>query len=155
MDWGVREENFTYDLNGVGQTFKGFFPRARPFNNMEPVDIKVKHEYVNLKSQAAFLFAMDLIEGRISINPSLLDRKPGGSKQTLRDILNIERKAVRRDDAKEDRGWAIITKKIMKQIVGHSPDYIEGLIYKKIFDIKGKKHTKPRMMRYVNPMRYR
>lgn len=142
-DWGVREENFTYDLNGVGQTFKGFFPRAHPFNNMESVDIKVKHEYVNLKSQAAFLFAMDLIEGRISINPSLLDRKPGNSKQTLREILNIERKAIRRDDTKEDKGWAIITKKIMKQIVGHSPDYIEGLIYKKIFDIK-KPYRKPR-----------
>ncbi len=143
IDWGVREENFTYDLNGVGQTFKGFFPRAHPFNNMESVDIKVKHEYVNLKSQAAFLFAMDLIEGRISINPSLLDRKPGNSKQTLREILNIERKAIRRDDSKEDKGWAIIQKKIMKQIVGHSPDYIEGLIYKKIFDIK-KPYRKPR-----------
>lgn len=142
-DWGVREENFTYDLNGVGQTFKGFFPRAHPFNNMEAVDIKVKHEYVNLKSQAAFLFAMDLIEGRISINPTLLDRKPGNSKQTLREILNIERKAIRRDDSKEDKGWAIIIKKTMKQIVGHSPDYIEGLIYKKIFDIK-KPYRKPR-----------
>ena len=155
MDWGVREENFTYDLNGVGQTFKGYFPKANPFNNLEAVDVKVKHLYTNLKSQAAYEFAMDLIERRISINPELLDRKYGGSKQTLREILNIERKAIRRDDSKEDKGWALIIKKIMKQIVGHSPDYIEGLIYKKIFDIKVKKHTKPRMMRYVNPMRYR
>lgn len=155
MDWGVREENFTYDLNGVGQTFKGYFPKANPFNNLEAVDVKVKHLYTNLKSQAAYEFAMDLIESRISINPELLDRKYGGSKQTLREILNIERKAIRRDDSKEDKGWALIIKKIMKQIVGHSPDYIEGLIYKKIFDIKVKKHTKPRMMRYVNPMRYR
>lgn len=142
-NWGVREENFTYDLNGVGQTFKGFFPKANAFNNLEAVDIKSKHLYTNLKSQAAYEFAQDLIEGRISINPELLDRKYGGSKQTLREILNIERKAIRRDDTKEDKGWAIITKKIMKQIVGHSPDYIEGLIYKKIFDIK-KIYRKPR-----------
>lgn len=153
MEWGVREENFTYDLNGVGQTFKGFFPKAMPFNNMEAVEEGAKHLYVNLKSQAAYLFAMDLIEGRISINPALLDKKLG--KQTLREILNVERKAIRRDDAKEDKGWAIIQKKIMKQIVGHSPDRIEGLIYKKIFDIKKRRHTKPRLMKYVNPNRYR
>ena len=143
MDWGVREENFTYDLNGVGQTFKGYFPKATPFNNLESVDVKMKHLYTNLKSQAAYEFAMDLIEGRISINPELLDRKYGGSKQTLREILNIERKAIRRDDSKEDKGWALIIKKMMKQIVGHSPDYIEGLFYKKIFDIK-KHYRKPR-----------
>lgn len=152
-EWGVREENFTYDLNGVGQTFKGFFPKAMPFNNMEAVEEGAKHLYVNLKSQAAYLFAMDLIESRISINPALLDRKIG--KQTLREILNVERKAIRRDDSKEDKGWAIIQKKVMKQIVGHSPDHIEGLIYRKIFDIKKRRHTKPRLMKYVNPMKHR
>lgn len=153
-EWGVMEENFTYDLNGVGQTFKGFFPRAQPFNNQEQVDPSVKHLYGNLKSQAAYLFAMDLIEGRISINPEILDRKYGGSKSTVREILNVERKAIRRDDSKMDKGWWIIIKKIMKQIVGHSPDYIEGLVYKKIFDIKVKKHTKPRLMRYVSYNRF-
>lgn len=143
LQWGVREENFTYDLNGVGQTFKGFFPKANPFNNVEAVDEKMKHLYVNLKSQAAYEFAMDLIECRISINSELLDRKYGGSKQTLREALNIERKAIRRDDSRIDKGWALITKKLMIQLVGHSPDYIEGLIYRKIFDIK-KQYKKPR-----------
>lgn len=142
-DWGVREENFIYDLNGVGQTFKGFFPHAMPFNNMEAVDQQYKHLYTDLKSQAAYTFAMDLIEGRISINPELLDRKPGGSKLTIREILNIERKAIRRDDSKADKGWAIIKKQVMKTLVGHSPDHIEGLIYKKKADIK-KPYRKPR-----------
>lgn len=142
-DWGVREENFTYDLNGVGQTFKGFFPKANPFNNLEAVDLKSKHLYGNIKSQAAYELAEDIINLRISINPELLDRKPAGSKLTVREILNIERKAIRRDDSKMDKGWFIIIKKVMKQIVGHSPDYIEGLIYKKKFDIK-KPYRKPR-----------
>ena len=103
----------------------------------------MKHLYVNLKSQAAYEFAMDLIEGRISINHDLLDRKFGGSKLTLREILNLERKAIRRDDTRIDKGWALITKKLMISLVGHSPDYIEGLIYKKKFDIK-KPYRKPR-----------
>ena len=154
-EWGVREEDFTYDLNGVGQTFKGYFPKAMPFNNLEAVADDVKYLYVNLKSQAAYTFAMDLIEGRISINPELLDRCPGNSKLTLREVLNIERKAIRRDDSKQDKGWAIIQKKVMKQLVGHSPDRIEGLIYRKIFDLKKRRHTRPRLMKYVNPSRYR
>lgn len=142
-DWGVREENFTYDLNGVGQTFKGFFPKANPFNNLEAVDVKFKHLYGNIKSQAAYELAEDIINLRISINSDLLNRKPAGSKLTVREILNIERKAIRRDDAKMDKGWFIIVKKVMKQIVGHSPDYFEALIYKKKFDIK-KQYRKPR-----------
>ena len=51
------EENFCYDLNGVGQTFKGFFKRAVPFNNRESVDVKLKNVYDTIKSQSAYLFA--------------------------------------------------------------------------------------------------
>lgn len=37
-EWGVEERNFTYDMQGIGQYFKGFFPDALPFNNqMAPV----------------------------------------------------------------------------------------------------------------------
>lgn len=141
--WGVREENFTYDYNGIGQLLGGFFPKANYFNNQAAVDVKSKHLYPQLKSQAAYELADDIINLRISINPELLDRKPGDSKLTVREILNIERKAIRRDDSKTDKGWVIITKEVMKRIVGHSPDYFEALIYKKIFDIK-KPYRKPK-----------
>lgn len=142
-DWGVREENFTYDLQGAGQTFKGWFKKAVPFNNQSAVDNDVKHLYYNLKSQAAYELAMDIIDGKISINPDLLDRKFGGLKYTVREILNLERKIIRRDDSLINKGWALIKKGVMKQLIGHSPDWFEGLIYKKIFDIK-KTYKKPR-----------
>ncbi len=90
----------------------------------------------------------------MSINPELPERVPSGGNHSLREILNVERKAIRRDDAKADKGWAIVNKKVMKQVVGHSPDFFEALIYKKIFDIKVRRHVKPRLMRYVNPARY-
>lgn len=56
-EWGVLEENFTYDLNGLGQIFKGFFRSAIPFNNRESVDEENKGLYDTIKSQAAYLFA--------------------------------------------------------------------------------------------------
>ena len=43
----------------------------------------------------------------------------------------------------EEKGWTIIKKIIMKKLVGHSPDFIEALLMRMIFDIKHKrKHIK-------------
>jgi hypothetical protein len=137
-EWGVREENFTYDLNGLGQTLKGYFPRALPFCNTEGVDDKYKNVYHDIKSQAAYLFARSLINGEYSINPDLLSRKYSGkgySNTPLAQILNRERKAIRQDE-ENGKGWKIIKKAMMKRFVGHSPDYFEALLMIKIFEIK-------------------
>ena len=152
-EWGVREEDFTYDLNGVGQTFTGFFKHSVPFNNMAaPLPTgsadkdSIKHMYANLKSQCAYLFAKKIKNGEISIEPSLLRLKFSGDgfeKTPLKDILQKERKCVRQDEESSDRGFKLIAKKIMKKYVGHSPDYFESLIFRMIFDIY-KKHKKPK-----------
>lgn len=152
-EWGVREENFVYDLNGVGQTFKGFFKGAVPFNNMGAAlptgsadRESIKHMYANLKSQCAWMFVQKLKEGCISIDRDLLTRKYSGDgfdKVPLRDILNRERKCIRPDEDASDKGFRLIGKKIMKKYVGHSPDYFESLIFRLIFDIH-KRHKKPK-----------
>jgi hypothetical protein len=146
-EWGVLEENFAYDLQGVGQTLKGWFPRAVPFNNQEAVDAKEKNLYGNLKSQCAYLFTTKLYEREISINSRLLDLKFSGKgfeNMPLRQILMKERKCIRKDEAKADKGFFLITKDLMKKYVGHSPDFFEALIIRMIFELKSKKHTKPK-----------
>jgi hypothetical protein len=146
-DWGILQEDFVYDLQGLGQTFKGFFPKAVPFNNQEAVDASVKNVYANLKSQCAYAFAEDLWNGEVSINPRLLDLKFSGKgfeNMPLRQILMKERRCVRRDEGNDGKGFKIVTKDVMKKLVGHSPDFFESLFMKKIFDIKKKKHTKPK-----------
>lgn len=52
-----------------------------------------------------------------------------------------ERKAVRQ--AEGERGFAIIKKEFMKRFVGHSPDFIEAVIYREYFNIKPQR-TKPK-----------
>ena len=146
-EWGVLEEDFTYDLNGLGQTFKGFFKRAVPFNNREAVDVKLKYVYDTIKSQSAYLFAQKIIAGEISINPRILDNKYSGKgfeNVPLRQILMKERKCIRADENASDKGFCLIKKSDMKKIVGHSPDYIESLFMIMIFDIKRTKHNKPK-----------
>lgn len=150
-EWGVPEEHFSYDMNGVGQYFKGFFPNAVPFNNMAaPIaqsakdDKGIKSLYANLKSQCAYLLYLKIKEREISFEPSLLDRKFSGDgfeKMPLRQILMKERKCMRRSDTSNDKGFALIKKPEMKKYVGHSPDFWESLIYRMIFEVS-KKHNK-------------
>lgn len=146
-EWGVTENHFTYDLNGLGQTFKGFFPHAVPFNNLEAVKPKFKNVYDNIKSQCAYTFAEDILERRISFNKSILTRRFSGKhfkNRTLADILMVERKCIRQDMDKQDKGWCLIKKAQMKTLVGHSPDFFESLFMRKIFDIKHPKMEIPR-----------
>jgi hypothetical protein len=151
-EWGVEECNFTYDLQGIGQYFKGFFADAVPFNNQAaPVAMThqeekgIKFLYKDLKSQCAFLFYKMIKEKQISIESSLLERKYSGDgfdKVPLRQILQKERKMLRRDDNSDDRGFKLLPKKIAKRYVGHSPDFFESWLYIMIFSLTKKKHKK-------------
>ena len=140
QEWGVLEQNFTYDLNGMGQVLKGAFPNAVPFNNLEAVAKKDKNLYDNIKSQCAYRFAERTQQCEWSIEHSLLSRKYqiGKETRTLYDILQTERKCVRQDMSKSDKGWCLIHKEQMKHksLVGHSPDFFEALFMREIFDIK-------------------
>ena len=143
-EWQVMEKNFTYDLNGVGQTFKGFFPDAVPFNNREAVDDEFKAIYDCLKSQAAWMLADSLRKHKLSINPRILHYKFSGhgfSGVELKDILMKERRAIRANEATADKGFTLIKKPDMKKLVGHSPDFIEGMMMRMIFDIKHMHHA--------------
>lgn len=132
-EWGVLEENFVFDEQGVGNILKGAFPNAVGFNNQaKPDDDSDKLHYDCQKSQMAYLFAQHTQQGEWSIEPTLLDRefKIGRNTMKLYHILQSERKAIRQDMTKVDKGWCLIPKEQMKHksIVGHSPDFIESLM---------------------------
>ena len=151
-EWGVEERNFTYDLQGIGQYLKGFFPDAVPFNNQAaPIAANrgeadgVKFLYKDLKSQCAWLFYKMIKDRTISIDPALLERKYSGNgfeKQPLRQILLKERKMLRRDESGDDRGFRLLPKKMAKKYVGHSPDFFESWFYVVIFSLKKTEHKK-------------
>lgn len=159
QEWGVLEENFAYDLNGMGQVLKGAFPRAVPFNNQEAVAPKDKYLYDNKKSQCAYKFAERTQQANWSIEPTLLKRryKVGKETKTLYSILQQERKCIKQDISKADKGWCIIHKEQMKNksVVGHSPDFFESLFEREIFDIKRTQAAvpswvkKPGMVRHI------
>lgn len=151
-EWGVEECNFTYDMQGIGQYFKGFFKDAVPFNNQAAPIAKnhqeeegIKYLYKDLKSQCAWLFYKMIKERKISIDSSLLERKYSGNgfdKVPLRQILQKERKMLRRDENSDDKGFKLLPKKTAKKYVGHSPDFFESWFYVMIFSLTKKKNKK-------------
>lgn len=140
-EWGVPHNHFTYDLNGLGQLFKGFFKDAVPFNNMGAIDPKMRYVYANYKSQAAFLFVQAIKNGEFSFEPTLLNQRFSGKgydKRMLRDVLMNEKKVLRRDETNTEHGFALPKKGQMKKIIGHSPDFIEAMVMIMVFDIEKK-----------------
>lgn len=146
-EWGVNEENFIYDLQGVGQVFKGAFPNAVKFNNQEACDGDDRKLYDCKKSQCAYLFAQHTQQAEWSIEPTLLDRvyNVHGVDMSVKNILMQERKAIRQDMSKQDRGWCLIHKEQMKHksIVGRSPDAVEALCQFEKFDLDGEEMEIP------------
>lgn len=147
--WGVKQENFCFDSNGVGQAIIGYFPRAVKFNNLEAPYGKTRIEreqasleFDSIKSQAAFTFGDEIKYREISINPSLLDRRVpirGGEMMSVREILMQERRIIKIDTLKSenDKGKCLIKKKDMKLIIHRSPDAMESMFYVRIHFIKG------------------
>lgn len=129
-EWQVLEDNFIYDLAGVGQIFVGFFPNAIGFIASAGMEDSEKHLYANLKSKCAYKLVNSFKELTISIEPELLERKVSGRNfkdSTLRMVLNQERKIIKfvSDSLK---GKELVKKAEMKKIIGRSPDYFESLL---------------------------
>lgn len=151
-EWGVDEENFAYDYQGIGQILEGHFPNAVKFiNQAAPIaedkrqEEGIKKLYKDLKSQCAVMLYKQFRDGELSIDPHILDYTFDGhgyGKTKLREILMKERKCIRRTKDSQGKAFQIISKSDMKKIIGHSPDFFESLLFRNIFRLKKKKHRK-------------
>lgn len=122
-------ENFVYDTNGIGNWLRESERLAKcvPFDNRAPAIDKLS--YKTLKSEFAGFLIDGIINKKFSIDDQLLQMKIAkkGEIFTLYDQLMKERLVLRW--AKEDNPKEIIKKVEMKGIIGHSPDFIEALMY--------------------------
>ena len=89
------------------------------------------------------MFADKLIQGEISFEPSILKRRFSGKNYAnleLDKILLQERKILRADESKADKGKCLIKKDQMKSssILGRSPDFMESLLMRMLPEIKSR-----------------
>lgn len=122
-------ENFVFDTNGIGNWLRESeaLSKCIPFDNKAPAIDRLS--YNTLKSEFAGFLIDGINTGKFSIDDQLLQMKINkkGEIFTLYDQLIKERLVLRW--RKEDNPKEIIRKVDMKNIIGHSPDFIEALIY--------------------------
>lgn len=141
-EYGVREDNICYDNVGNGQVLT-CLKRAFPINAMaNPVGTEVA--YFNLKSQILYDFGRALIEGKITCSQRAANKEfnygSGSKKQKIKysEILQTERRALKQVESAGKT--KMLNKPEMKKILGGiSPDFIESVAYKRVFNLQKKK----------------
>lgn len=125
----VPKENFAFDVNGIGNWLKQSEDLRGCFGFDNKAPAKDKTSYNTRKSECAGMLVDALQNGTMSIDETVLRRQYTEKRIpfSIRDKLVEERIAIR---WKEDENpKALIKKTDMKGLIGHSPDFIEALLY--------------------------
>lgn len=146
---GVMNSNISFDASGVGGGLTGFISNAKEFkSNRNPIGI---NKYKNLKAQCAYEFSYSVNQNATMqktekhlyyMVPEVANKiypysSPSIYKgKTIKWILNHQLKVLRRKNM-NDGAIDLINKEEMKALLGGiSPDFIESLIQREIFDLK-------------------
>ena len=140
----IADEDYAFDVNGMGNWVKQSedMRHCFAFDNKAPA--RDKTAYTTRKSECAGILIEKLQTGEMSIDPSVLRRvfKEGKSQFSVEDRLMIERMILKWRDI--DNPKTLIKKTDMKAIIGHSPDFIEALLYAIDRADNAKRRTKER-----------
>jgi hypothetical protein len=121
--WKVGRTNIVYDADGLGSFLRGYLQGARPFNNgAKP---KGKNNYKNLKSQCGYEFAKKANNDLIYIDCDL-DRS-----ELLKELECLQSYGLDNDGKIQ-----LMPKAKVKEIIGHSPDKLDALIMRMIFELQ-------------------
>jgi hypothetical protein len=132
----VPNSNIIFDNDGVGGFIDGFIDGAVEFKNGGKV--RKKANYPNLKTQCYYLSGDAITSGDYFIDEEVANRMYD-SKDTLRQRLIFERKAIKKAKADHDGKLRIIDKSEQKVYLGgQSPDLLDAFMMREYVDIKPK-----------------
>lgn len=122
--WEVGRSNITYDADGLGSFLRGYLRGAKPFNNGgKPVG---KNNYKNLKSQCGYEFAKKANQHKIYFKAEM------DKTEFLKEM-----ECLQSHDLDKDGKIQLMPKAKIKEIIGHSPDKLDALTMRMLFDIRG------------------
>ena len=113
-----------YDDDGAGSFIDGFIRNAKPFNNGRKA--VMRENYKNLKTQMYYKMADRIKHMGYYVTPAVAKKMVGT--KTIEQHLMEERRAIKRDKVDEDGKLCIIPKDKMKEIIGHSPDFMDAFM---------------------------
>ena len=121
----VPRTHITYDADGLGSYLKGYLKNAVPFHNGgKPIK---GENYENLKTQCAYRLAEFINENKLFSSVS-----------DFMELIIEELEQLKRHKADDDGKKKMVRKKDIKAIIGRSPDLLDALLMRVIFDIKPK-----------------
>lgn len=117
----VEERHVVFDADGVGLYLCGYFPSAKPVNNISrPL---LGQSFDMLKSQLYFKLAEYINEGKLSFATDAY-------KQEI--IQELEQ--VRKKDSIEKK-LGVVSKDEVKRILGRSPDFSDAMSFRMLFEL--------------------
>ena len=124
----IADEDYAFDTNGIGSWVK----QSEDMRHCHAFDNKAgardKTSYTTRKSECAGILIDLLQNGEISIAEDVLRRTfKEKTPFTVEERLMVERLVLKWQDNENPK--SLIKKKDMKNIIGHSPDFLEGLLY--------------------------
>ena len=128
--YSVPNGNITYDNDGVGGFIDGFISNAQPFNNGRRA--VMRENYKNLKTQMYYKMADRIKRMGYFVAPEVLKKRIGT--KTIEQHLMEEHRAIKRDKVDDDGKLCIIPKDQMKEIIGHSPDFMDAWMMREYFE---------------------
>jgi len=155
---GVPNRNVAYDANGVGAFIGGtnnaFIPNSIPFDNgSKPRDTKDGRKFKNLKTQCFILSGERVAKNEVWVMPQVAN-KMFDDKQTVRQRMMAERKAIKKKKKLDEEPEALIPKAEMKQkyLNGESTDLLDPFMMREIFELvvptTVSKPTKPKGLNF-------
>lgn len=132
-DTKTPNSRIVYDSDGVGNYLSGYLKGAKGFiNNGKPVSIKNKNiQYQNLKTQCQYKLAEYINERKIYISAKL-------SEETKKLIIE-ELEQLKSYQTDRDGKLKTVPKHILKQTLGRSPDFLDMLTMRMLFELKPKR----------------
>ena len=118
----VGRSNIVYDADGLGSFLRGYLAGAYPFNNgARPLG---KNNYKNLKSECGYEFAKIANEDRILIDCDI------NKSELLKELECLQSYGLDNDGKIQ-----LMPKSKVKEIIGHSPDKLDALIMRMVFEL--------------------
>lgn len=129
-DYAIPQSHIVYDDDGVGAFVDGFIKNARSFNG--GTKARKGQNYNHLKSQCYFKFAERINQDGYYISPEVAKKIIKG--KTVEQHIMDERRAIKRNKPDNDGKLSVIPKEQMKNIIGHSPDFLDTMMMREYFE---------------------
>tara|TARA_R110000787_G_scaffold196468_4_gene307864 strand:- start:2224 stop:3510 length:1287 start_codon:yes stop_codon:yes gene_type:complete len=130
----VGRSNITYDADGLGGYLRSYLKGAKPFLNGGKVQKQRGNtpNYKNLKSQCGYEFAKRINNRQVSISTPNLDKS-----SMIKELECLQSYALDIDGKIQ-----LLPKKKIKELIGHSPDLLDALVMREVFELKTLRRTR-------------